>query len=154
MMRGMHRARAEVHEEWLVRGDLLGVGDHRPRLGDEIKREVVALFWRPVRLALAVVAYQLRVILVRIAAEKAVVALESPAQRPAVVRPSGRGLLSRREMPFSHGVGVVAVLQEDLGEHPVLEWNVAVAARIARRTFGDARHAVRVMVAPRQEARA
>src|SRR5262249_36781978 len=117
-------------------------------------REMVSLFRSRLRLGLAVVAHQLRVVLVRVAAEESIVALESTTQRPAVVGSGRRGLLGRGEMPFADGVGVVAILQEDLREHPVLEGNVAVAAGIPRRTFGDAGHAVRVMIAPRQETRA
>src|SRR5262245_38826618 len=109
MMWGMHGPGAEVHEERLVGGDLLGVGDHRLGLGDEIGREVVALFRCLVRLGLAVVAYEFRVVLMRIPTEKPVVALESAAQRPAIVGASRRGLFGRREMPFAHSIAAAAV---------------------------------------------
>ena len=134
--------------------DLLRIGDHRLGLADEIGRQVIALFRRLVGFGLAVVAHELRVILMRIAAKEAVVALEAATERPAVIRARRRRLLGGRQMPLAKGVGVVAVLQQDFREHPVLERNVAVAAGIAGRSFGDAGHAVRVMVAPGHETRA
>src|SRR5215472_7411059 len=51
-------------------------------------------------------------------------------------------------MPFADRIGVVTVLQEDLRQHPILEWDIAVTAGVATGTFGDAGHAVRVMIAP------
>ena len=81
----MHGAGAEVHEEGFVGRHLLGVGDHRPGLRHQIGGEVVALLRRGRRFHLAVVLHQLRVVLVRVAAEEAVEALEAPAQGPAVV---------------------------------------------------------------------
>ena len=134
--------------------DLLGVGDEADGLVHQVLGQVIALFRRLLRLDRVVVVHQLRVVLVRVAAEEAVVALEAAAQRPAVVGARRRDLLGRRQVPLAERVGVVAVLQQDLGEEPVLERDVAVAARVAGRAFGDARHRVRVVVAAGQDARA
>ena len=46
VMRRVHRAGAEVHEERLVRRDLLGVGDEADRLVHQVLGQVVALFRR------------------------------------------------------------------------------------------------------------
>jgi hypothetical protein len=154
LVRRMHGAGAEVHEERLVGRHLLGVGDHRPGLLHQVGREVIALLGRLLRLDLRVVAHELGVVLVRVAAEEAVVALEAATERPAVVRPRGRRCLGRRQVPLAEGVRVVAVLEQDLGQHPVLERHVAIAARVSRGALGDARHGVRVVVAPGEHARA
>ena len=89
MMRRVHGAGGEIEEERLVGHDLLGIGDKADGLVDQILGEMVALFRRLLRLDLVVVVDQLRVILVRVAAQEAVEALEPAAQRPAVIR-SGR----------------------------------------------------------------
>src|SRR5215831_19597893 len=57
-------------------------------------------------------------------------------------------------MPLAERVRVVPVLLEDFRKHSVFEWDVAVASGIARRPFGNAGHAVGVMIAPREHARA
>ena len=121
-------------------------------LVDQVLREMVAFFGRLLRLDLVVVVDQFRVILVRVAAQEAVEALESAAQRPAVVRPGRRHLVARRQVPFADGVGVVAVLQQDLREVAVLEGDHPVAAGITGGALGDAGHAVGVVVAPGHQA--
>jgi len=60
---------------------------------------------------LSVVTYELWIILVRIAAQESVVALETAAQRPAIIWTGGRVSLSRGEMPLTDCVGVLTVLQ-------------------------------------------
>ena len=55
MVRRVHGAGAEVHEEGLIRRHLLGVGDEADGLVDQILGEVVALFGRLGRLDLVVV---------------------------------------------------------------------------------------------------
>ena len=147
VMRRVSRARAEVHEERLVGRDLLGVGDEADRFVRQIFGQVVAFFRRLLRLHRVVVVNQLGIILVRLAAEKTVEALEAAAQRPAIVRACSRDLVRRREVPFADGIRVVAVLQEDLREETVFERDVAVAAGITGGAFGNAGHGIRVMVA-------
>ena len=87
-----------------------------------------------------------------VAAQEAVVALETAAQWPAIVWAGRRDLIGRREVPFADGVGVVAVLQQHFGQHAVLERNVSVSAGIAGRAFGDAGHGVGVVVAAGHDA--
>src|SRR5687767_12266786 len=100
-----------------------------------------------------IVVNQLGIVLMRVATQKAEVTLETAAERPPAVRPGGAGLLTGREMPFPETVGVVAALQQDVGQEPVLERNVAVAARISSGALSDARHRVRMMVAAGEDAR-
>jgi len=66
------------------------------------------------------------IILVSIAAKKAVVALEAAAEGPTIVGAGGAGLFGGREMPLAHRVGVVAVHQQDFGEEAVLEGDDAI----------------------------
>ena len=76
----------EVEEERLVGRDLLDVGDELDGLVGQIARQVVALLRRLRRLDLMVVVDEVGIVLVRVAAEEAVVALEAAPERPAVVR--------------------------------------------------------------------
>src|SRR5262245_29883469 len=102
-------------------------------------------------LDLHVVAHEFRVVLVRIAAKKSVIALKSATQGPAVVVACRRGLFGWRQMPFAERVGVVAILQQYLGKKAVLEWYLAVGTRKPLRAFRDTRHSVRVMISPVDE---
>ncbi len=154
VMRRVHRARAEVHEERLVRGDLLGVGDEGHRLVHEVFGQVIALFGRLLGLDGVIVVDQLGIVLMGVAAEKPVVPLEPAPERPPVVRASRGNLVRRRQVPLAERVRVVSVLQQDLGQHPVLERDVAVPAGIAGGPFRDARHRVRMVIAAGQDARA
>ena len=128
----MHGAGGEVKEERLVGCDLLGIGDETDGLVHEVFCEVVALFGRLLRLHLVVVVDEFRIVLVGVAAQKAVEALETAPQGPAVIRPHGGHFMGRGQMPFADGVGVVAVLEQDLGEQAVLERHHPVAAGISR----------------------
>ena len=132
---------------------LLGVGDEADRAVDQILGEVIPLFGRLLRLDRVVVVDQLGIILVRVAAQEAVVAFETAAERPSVVGPGGARLLARGQVPLAERVGVVPVLLQDLGEEPVLERNVAVAAGVSSRALGDAGHRVGMVVASRKNAR-
>ena len=132
MVRRVRRAGAEVQVERLVRVDLLGVGDELDRLVDQVLGQVVALLRRARRLDLVVVVDQVGIPLARVAAEEPVEALEAAPQRPAVVRPGRRLLVARRQVPLADHVGVVAVLEQHLRQHPVLERDDAVVARVTR----------------------
>ena len=151
-MGGVLRAGAEVHEEGFVGRDLLGVGDEADGLVDQVFGEVVALFGCLLRLDGMVVVDQFRIVLVGVAAEEAVVALEAASQWPAIVGAGCRDLIGGRQVPLAEGIGVVAVLQQHLGEHAVLEGDVSVSAGIAGRSLGDAGHGVRVVVAAGHDA--
>ncbi len=119
----------------------------------QVGRQVVALFRRRGRLDLVVVVDQVGIPLARVAAEESVEPLEASPERPAVVRPGGRLLTGRDQVPLAHHVGVVTVREQDLREIAVLERHVPVVARIAGRELGDARHRVAVMIAPGNDAR-
>src|SRR5262245_58615155 len=99
-MRRVHRPGAEVEKERFVGGDLLAVRDHSARAFDEIGSQVVTLLGRCGRLDLVIVVNEVRVVLARVTPEKAVVALETAPERPAIVRTRGAGLLGGREVPF------------------------------------------------------
>ncbi len=131
VMRRVHGPGAEVHEERLVGRHLLGVGDEADGLVDEILRQMVSFLGRLFGLDTMIVIDQLRVILVRLAAQEAVVALEAATQRPAIIRTRRRDLVGRCQVPLADRIRVVAVLQQHLREKTVLERNVAVAAGIA-----------------------
>ena len=121
VVRGVRGAGAEVQEERLVRRDLLGVGDERDRLVDQVLGQVIALLRGARRLDLMVVVDQLRIPLAGVATEEAVEALEATPQRPPVVRPGRRLELRRHQVLLADHVGVVAVLGQHLGQEPVLE---------------------------------
>jgi hypothetical protein len=55
VVRRVHRAGAEVHEERLVGRDLLGIGDETDRAVDKVLGQVIALLGRPGRGDLVVV---------------------------------------------------------------------------------------------------
>ncbi len=153
VMRGVRGAEAEVEVERLVRIGLLAVGDERDRLVDQVLAQVVALLGLLRRLDRVVVVDEIRIPLARVATEEAVEALEAPAERPAVVRPGGGLLVARRQMPLPDHERAVAVVEQRLREHSVLERHHAVIAGIARCELRDARHSVGVMVAAGHDAR-
>ncbi len=152
MVRRMGRTEAQVQVEGLVGIDLAQVRDELDRLVDQVLREVIALLGRPRRLDRMVVVDQLGIPLAGVATQEAVVALEAPAQGPAVVRTGGRLLAARRQVPLAHHEGAVPMRQQHLREHPVLERHDPVVPRVARGELGDAGHAVAVVVAPGDDA--
>ena len=79
---------------------------------------------------------------------------EAASKRPTVIGAGRRGRFRGGQMPLADGVGVIAMLQENLGEEAIFKGNVAIATRIARRAFGDAGHAIGVVVAPGEHTRA
>jgi len=88
----MRRARCKVQKEGLVGRNLLGRSDELDRLVYQILSEMVALLRRLGWLDLVVVIDQVGILLVGIAAQEAIIALEAPSQWPAVVGASGRFL--------------------------------------------------------------
>ena len=96
MMRRVVRSRREIEEERLVRRDLLQICDEADRLVGKVRREVVAFFRRFRRLDLMIVINEVGIILMRVAAEKAIIALEAASERPTVIRTGGADLLGRR----------------------------------------------------------
>jgi hypothetical protein len=152
MMGRMVRARREIEKERLVGSDLLQVGDEADSLVSKIGGEVIALFRRFRRLDLMIVVDEVGIILMRVAAEKSVIALEAPPERPAVIRAGRADLFGRRQVPFAKAIGLVALLQKHLGQKAVLERDRAIAAGITGRALGDAGHGVGMMIAAGQDA--
>ena len=153
MMRGVHRAGAEMQVERLVRGDLLGVGDELDRLVGQVLGQVIALLRGARRLDLVVVVDQVRVPLAGVPAEEPVEPLEPAAQRPAVERP-GAGLeLRGQQVVLADHVGAVAMGQQHLGQEPVLERDLPVVPGIAGGELVDRRGRVRVVIAAGDDAR-
>ena len=152
-MRRVRRTGCEVQEERLIGRDLLGRGNELDSLVSQVLGQVVALLGCLGRLDLVGVVDQVGVILVGVAAQEAIVALEAPSQWPAFVGAGGRLLFGRRQVILAEQVGVVALQQQHLREEPVLEGDVAVVAGIAGGRLGDARHGVGVVVTPGEDAR-
>ena len=149
----MRRTETEMEVERLLRVGLLAIGDERDGLVDQILAQVVALLGLPRRLDLMVVVDEIRIPLARVTTEKTVEALEAAPERPAVIRTRSRLLVARRQMPLPDHERAVAVLQQHLREHPVLERDHTVVAGITGRELGDAGHPVGVMVAAGDDAR-
>ena len=82
---------------------------------------MVALLGRRRRLGRVVVVDQVGIPAARLAAEEAVEPLEAATERPALLPRGHAGLLTRGEVPLADAVGVVAVLEQHLGDEPVLE---------------------------------
>src|SRR5690606_3300949 len=81
------------------------------------------------------------------------ITLEPPRQRPRPARRRHAQLRHRRQMPLAHAVGVVAILHQHLGEHPVLRRNHRVGPRETGGEIHHAGHTVQMMVPPRQQRR-
>src|SRR5262245_7950575 len=154
VVRRVARAGAEVHEERLVGRDHLGVLDELDRLVGEVGRQVVAVLRHRRLLDGVVVVDEVRIPLVRLAAEEPVEPLEAAADRPVALRRGHVHLVGRAQMPLAEHVGVPAALAEHLCDRRALERDVPVRVRVAGRGLGDARHAVRRVIAPRDERRA
>ncbi len=152
LVRRVAGARGEVEQERLVGPVGAQVLDVADRAIGQILGEVVAFLGRTGRRHLMVVVDQIRVVLVRLAGEEAVEALEALAEGPAMPRPAERHLSRRRQMPLAECEGGVAVAHQGLGEEAVLGRDGGVVSREARGELDDARHATGVVVAPGQQA--
>ena len=84
----MHGSGGEVQEEWLIGRNLPGVGNEADRFVHQVFGEMIALLRRLFRLDLVVVVDQLRIILVRVAAQEAVETLKTAPKRPSIIRSS------------------------------------------------------------------
>jgi len=143
-----------VEEEGLVRGIYLGVLNELDGLVSQVDVQVITLLrcfrgGDPV-----VVIRQVRVPLVSVAAQEAVVALESTPERPAVERTGFSGFFRRGEVPLADGKSVVAMFQQDLREKSVLKSHHTVVCRVAHGQLGDGGQTQRVVVAAREHAAA
>ena len=155
-------ARAEVHEERTLRSNLLGIGDHPDGAVDEVLGQVVVVSQTgsPVRRRAVglidelLVLDQVRVPLVGLSAEEAVIALKTAAGRPVPLRRGHVRLVLRAAVPLAQHVRVVATLPEHLGDRRRLERNVTVGAGEPGRRLADARHADSGVVTTGQHRRA
>ena len=75
----VHSTGAEMQVKRLVRCNLLGISDELDRLVGQVLGQVVTLLGCPRWLDLVVVVDQVRIVLVGVATQKTVVALEAPA---------------------------------------------------------------------------
>jgi hypothetical protein len=121
MVRSVPGAGGEVHEERLLGRVDVRVAHELDRVVGEVRAEVVALLRRARLRDRGVVLRQVGIPLVRLAAEEAVIALESPAQRPAMKGSGRRVVLRRGEVPLAEGERVVALIEQHLRQHAVLE---------------------------------
>ena len=152
-MRRVVSAGAEIQEERLVGRHLLRVANELYGLVDQVFGQVIALLRRFRRLDLVVVVDQIGIILVGVAAQESVVALEAASQRPTIVRTRRAGLFRGRQVPFAYRIRVVPVHQQGFGEESVLERDDPIRSRIARCALRNAGHAVRMMIAPGENTR-
>ena len=147
-------ARAEPHEPRPRRRGGLAVADHLQRLVGEVLGQVVALVGRVRLVDRVVVLDQRRIPLVGLAADEAVEAIEALLQRPVELGTARVGLLLGHAVVLADPVGVPAVVAQDARDGPALLGQVRVGARVAGRALDDAGHAVLVVVAPGEHARA
>ena len=98
-----------------------------------------------------VVACQLRVELIRLALQKAVVVVEAALERPAVERPGSRALRHRREVPLARRERGVALLTQDLCERGRGTGQGASHVRKARVHVRDGPHPDSMVIAARQQ---
>ena len=142
VVRRVRAARAEVHEPGLVGIDRLRVAHELDRLVGQVLREVVAVLGLRRLLDRMVVLDEVRIPLVRLAAEEAVEALEAAAERPAPLPGGHVRLLAGGEVPLADRVRVPAALVQHLGDRPVLERDAGREPGEPCRRLGDARHVV------------
>ena len=124
------------------------------RVVDEILGEVVAVLDRSRRVDEVVVVRERGRVLVRLTAEEAVEAFEAATERPAIAARGEVHFVVGREVPLADRPRRVAVRDEHLGEERIRRRDAAVVSGEAGREVGDATHAVRVMVASGEQARA
>jgi hypothetical protein len=154
VVRGVGATGREVHHPRLVGIRRLSVADVLQRLVGDVLGEVVAVLGLGGLLDRLVVLDEQRVPLVRLSAQEAVEALEAATERPLLPRAGGVVVVVRREVPLAERVRAVAVVDEDLRDHRVLEGDAPVGGRKAGGELRDARHTVRRGVTPGEETRA
>ena len=124
----MSAAGGVVHEEGLVRGNLFGIGDHGDGPVGQVLAQVIALFGGIWLVDKLVVLHQIRVPLIRLGAQEAVVAVEprpvGQVRFEAAILNSSGGC----QMPFPEGVGIPAFFLEHFGNRRRFERDVTVAA--------------------------
>ena len=152
LVRVVHGAGGEIHEERRVRVNGFEVADEPDGVVHQVLGEVVALFRGLRRVDRMVVVGQLRVELIGRARQEPVEPVETPVQGPFVVGTGGRVVFGGVEVPLAEGEGGKALLAQHFrqgggvtGDSPPLV-GVAVVAE-----SGDRRDADGVVVASRQQ---
>ncbi len=151
LVRRVAGAEGEVEEERPVRRRRHVVGEEDLRLVDQILAQVVVVAVRSSG-AYCWSGPELGRVLVVLAAEKAVVAVEAALRRPVAERADRAALGRRREVPLAERVGAVAALAQHLGERRRLRADRAPGVVEAGVEVGEIAHADRVVVAPGQQA--
>ena len=152
VVRGVRRARCEVHEERLVGHERLLLARPLDRLVGHVLGEVVALLRRLLRLHRRRALVDGRVVLVRLTADEAVEVLEAAAAgRPRVERAHRARLPDRHLVALAELRRRVAVQQQRLRQRRAgVGANRVVPGRRGRE-LGDDAHPHRVVVAAGQQ---
>ena len=151
VVRGVRRARREVHEEGLVRRQRLLELHPGDRLVRHVRHEVIVRVSRDLDRVHAVV--EVRRPLVGLAAEEAVELVEPGPCRPAVGRARRADLPGRRLVVLAEEAGAVAVQPQHLGERRDVVRALPRVARKRGRCLGDATHVVHVVVTAAEQRR-
>ena len=152
LMRCMRRARRVVDEEGLVGHQRLLLAHPVDGLVGHVFGEVIAFFGRLGRLQRRGPFVDRGVILVGLAAEKAIEVLEAAAARgPRIERPQRAGLPHRDLVALAELRRAVAVELERFGQRRAGVRTDRGVARRGRGEFGDGPHADGVVVAPGQQ---
>ena len=152
VVRGVRRARGEVHEERLVGHERLLLAHPLDRLVGHVLGEVVALLGRLLRLDRRRALVERRVVLVRLAADEAVEVLETAAAgRPGVEGPHRARLPDRHLVALAELRRRVAVQLQGLRQRRTRVGADRVVAGRRRRELGDDAHPDRVVVAAGQQ---
>ena len=146
-------ARREPQEPGRLRRVGRVIGDVADRLVHQVGGQVVALGVALRLFDRGVVAHQLRRILVGLGVHESVVAVEAPAQRPAVEGARGAGLAQRGHVPLADHVVAVAVRPQHLRQGPGFLGDLAAVAREAGIEVGQAPHPHRMVVAAGEQRR-
>ena len=144
-MRRVRRARREVDEERLLRGERLLVSDPGDRLVGHVRHEVVLRVVGQLDGRRAV--EQVGRPLVRLAADEPVELVEALVRRPAVERARDPRLPGGRLVPLAEGRRAVAVEAQHLGDRGGRVRDLAGRARQGRRHLRDEAHVHGVVVA-------
>ena len=151
LVRGMHRAECQVHEERTVGPDRDGVVDESEGVVDEVLGEVVPLLGTLRRLHHVVVVDEFGVELIGLALHEPVEAVEPALAGPLVVRAGRRRVLHGAQVPLAHGEGRVALVAEHLGRRGGVVRHVPAHVGVPAREVRHRPHTHLVMVAPRQQ---
>jgi hypothetical protein len=119
-MRTVDRAAGPIHEERLIRLEGLVLVQPADCVVRKVFAEVVALLHGLGRLDVGRVADQVRLVLRRLAAQKAVGVLEAEVRGPVLERAGGSSFLGWRVVPLAPGGRGVTVILKHLGRQVVV----------------------------------